>query len=54
VLRWRISRIRGSKAENLGVVAAPDVQAAINEAITDWKITDPDKQRRLVARREDA
>ena len=51
--RWRITRIRGSKAELLGTVLAPDQQSAIEEAIAYYKITDPEKQRRLVARQED-
>jgi hypothetical protein len=33
VQRWRISRIRGSKNEVVGVVTAPDREAVIQEAI---------------------
>ena len=51
--RWRITRIRGSKAELLGIVLAPDQKSAIDEAIEYYKITDPEKQRRLVARPEE-
>jgi hypothetical protein len=51
-VRWRISRIRGSKAEVLGVVLAADQKSVIEEAIEYYKITDPEKQRRLVARPE--
>ena len=51
--RCRITRIRGSKAELLGVVLAPDQKSAIEEAIEYYKITDPEKQRRLVTRPED-
>ncbi|HYJ85149.1 MAG TPA: hypothetical protein VEW46_03775 [Pyrinomonadaceae bacterium] len=38
--RWRVSRIRGVKNEVVGVVVAPDRDAAIVAAI--------EKQRRLV------
>jgi hypothetical protein len=38
--RWRISRMRGSKAKLLGVVLAPDQESAIEEAIEYYKITD--------------
>jgi hypothetical protein len=37
----------------LGIVLAPDQESAIEEAIEYCKITDPEKQRRLVARPED-
>ena len=47
--RWRVSRIRGSKNEVVGTVLAPDREAAIREAIEQHQITDPEKQRRLVA-----
>jgi hypothetical protein len=51
--RWQITRIRGSRAELLGIVLAPDQKSAIEEAIEYYKITDPEMQRRLVARPED-
>lgn len=51
--RWRITRIRGSKAELLGFVAAPNEISAIKVAIEDFRITNPDHQKRLVARVED-
>jgi hypothetical protein len=44
-----VSRIRGSKNEIVGVVVAPDREAAIQEAIEQHQITDLEKQRRLVA-----
>ena len=53
VLRWRITRIRGAKSEVVGIVVAPDKTAAIQDAIEQHKITDPEKQRRLVAWPED-
>ena len=49
IQRWRVSRIRGSKNEVVGVVVAPDKEAAIQVAIDEHKITDPERQRRLVA-----
>jgi len=51
--RWRISRIRGAKNEVVGVVVAPNRDAAIVAAIEQHQITDPEKQRRLVAWAED-
>ena len=47
--RWRVSRIRGSKNEMVGIVTAPNREAAIQGAIELHHITDPEKQRRLVA-----
>jgi hypothetical protein len=51
--RWKITRIRGNRAKLVGVVTAATEAAAIKRAIEDLQITDPEKQRRLVARRED-
>lgn len=51
--RWRIKRIRGNRAEVVGVVPAADEKAAIKTAIELYQITDPEKQKRLVAVRED-
>jgi hypothetical protein len=50
-LRLRITRIRGNRADLLGVVTAADEKSAIKVAKEDYKITDPEKQKRLVARR---
>jgi hypothetical protein len=47
--RWRVSSIRGAKNEVVGIVSAPDREAAIQEAIELHQITEPEKQRRLVA-----
>jgi hypothetical protein len=44
--RWRVSRIRGSKNEVVGIVLAPNQDAAIKLAIEEHRITDPEKQRR--------
>jgi hypothetical protein len=49
VQRWRVSRTRGAKNEVVGTVLAPDRETAIQEAIEQHQITDPEKQRRLVA-----
>ena len=53
IQRWRVSRIRGNRNETVGVVLAPDREAAIEVAIIENKIDDPDKQKRLVAWPED-
>ena len=52
-LRWLIYRTRGNKAELLAVVTAADEKSAIKTAIQDYKINDPEQQKRLVARRGD-
>ena len=49
--RWRIIRIRGTPAEELGTVEAPDPETAIKEAIRLYGITEPWEQERLAARR---
>jgi hypothetical protein len=49
--RWRISRIRGSPAEFIGFVEAPDDATAIKNAIEEFGITDREKKKRLVAQR---
>ena len=48
--KWRISRIKGSKAEQLGVVAAADAKADIKVAIKEFAVTNPEHQSRLAAR----
>ena len=48
--RWRISLIR-KEGEFLGVVDALGEAAAIKQAIKQFFITDPKRQRRLVAER---
>jgi hypothetical protein len=49
--RWPISRIRGTPAEFIGYVDAPDEATAIKNAIEEFEITDPEKKKRLVAQR---
>ena len=46
---WRITRIRGAKADRIGVVEAPDAEQAIKRAIEKYDITDPHQQKRLAA-----
>jgi hypothetical protein len=48
---WRISRIRGTPAAFIGIVDAPDKDTAIKKAIEEFKITNPEYQKRLVAHR---
>jgi hypothetical protein len=50
--RWRISRIRGTPAEQIGYVEAPDEATAIKTAIEQYGITDPQKQSRAGGRLE--
>lgn len=52
LLRWRVIRIRGPRAEVVGVVAAANEAAAIKVAAKEYKIN-PEQQRRLAARLED-
>jgi hypothetical protein len=42
--RWRISRIRGTPAQFIGFVDAPDDATAIKNAIEEFQITDPEKK----------
>ena len=48
---WAIYRIKSTPAERLGVVHAPDADAAIRRAIEVFGIADPQRQQRLMARR---
>jgi hypothetical protein len=48
--RWRISRI---PVEVIGYVEAENEKQAIKQAIKQFQISDPEKQRRLVAQRVD-
>jgi hypothetical protein len=47
---WRITIIR-KKGERLGTVEAATADEAIKVAIKEFGITDPERQRRLVAQR---
>jgi hypothetical protein len=48
---WSIYRIRGTPAAFVGIVEAPDERAALKKAIEEYKITDAEQQKRLIARR---
>ena len=50
-IRWRIYRFRKSPAELIGTVIAKDEAAAIARAVEQHQITDPEKRKRLFARR---
>jgi hypothetical protein len=50
---WRIHRIRKTPAAFIGIVEAPDEDAAIQAAIREFRIKDSDEQKRLVATRRD-
>jgi hypothetical protein len=52
-LRWVITRIRGKRADRIGVVKAADADAAIKIAIRELKVTDsgPAKARSLTGSR---
>jgi hypothetical protein len=49
---WRITRIKGKAAVDLGAVKAPDAKAAVATAIKQFEITDPEQRKRVAARRE--
>jgi hypothetical protein len=47
---WEITLIR-ERGKFLGYVEAPDADASIKQAIQELQITNPEQQRRLIARR---
>ena len=49
--KWRIFRIRGTPAADLGIVEAPDAETAIKVAVEKFKIANPEQQKRLMAQR---
>ena len=51
IATWRIYEFR-SEGRYIGSVTAADDKAAIEKAIEEFGITDPRRQRRLVAQRE--
>jgi hypothetical protein len=51
--RWRISRILGMPVEFIGYVEAENEKQAIKQAIKQFGISDPKKQKWLVAQRVD-
>jgi hypothetical protein len=48
--RWIVTLIKGSKSEEIGIVAAKDAASAIATVVKDRGITDSDYIKRLVAR----
>jgi hypothetical protein len=48
---WNVTRIRGTPAQFIGVVNAPDKDTAIKRAIEQFKITNPEHRKRLMAQR---
>jgi hypothetical protein len=49
--RWEITLIR-QRGQFLGFVDTPEERAAIEEAIKVFEATNPEQQKRLIARRE--
>ena len=47
---WQI-RVNGTPPIDLGIVEAPDAEAAIKEAIKQFNITNREQQKRLMAQR---
>jgi hypothetical protein len=50
---WRVICIHGNRAELVGTVPAADEKSAIKAAIKEYKIDNPEQQRRLAAARPD-
>ena len=48
--QWIVSRIRGPRAEYIGMVQAQSAEDAIRKTIEDYQISDPDQQARIAAR----
>jgi hypothetical protein len=48
---WSIYRLRGTPAVFVGDVQASDEKSAIQKAIEEFKITDAEQQKRLIAQR---
>jgi hypothetical protein len=48
---WSIFKLRGTPAQFIGIVEAPDETTAIQRAIEEFAITDPEAQKRLIAQR---
>jgi hypothetical protein len=48
--RWAVSLIRGSRAEHITIINAPDAESAIAAVVRDHNITDPHHIKRLAAR----
>jgi 1,2-phenylacetyl-CoA epoxidase PaaB subunit len=48
---WRIFRIKGTPAAEIGTVEAPDAETAIKVAIKEFNITNSEQQKWLMAQR---
>jgi hypothetical protein len=48
---WAIYRLKGTPAKLLGNVKAPNEESAIKKTIEEFSVTDPQQQKRLLARR---
>jgi hypothetical protein len=48
---WAIYRLNGTPAKLLGNVEAPDKESAIKRANVEFAVTNPQHQRKLLARR---
>jgi hypothetical protein len=51
-LAWEVTRIKGNAAAFVGLVKASDERTAIKATIAEFKIINPEHQKRLVARRQ--
>jgi hypothetical protein len=51
LIRWNVYRLRKSPAEFIATVRAADAATAIARVVEEKEITDPEKQKRLFARR---
>ena len=51
-MTWCIYRIRGTPAQYLDSIEAPDADSAVEKYATEHGITDAEQRRRLVAARE--
>jgi hypothetical protein len=49
--RWKVVRIKGSPAVEIGTVQAPDAATAIRIGIKEFEISDPEQRKRLAAYR---
>jgi len=50
-IQWEIYRLKGSPAAFVGIVYGPDEKSALKAAIKEFKITNPEQQKRLLIRR---
>ena len=50
--KWRITRIRGNRADRIGVVEALDAKAAIQAAIKKFDVKGKQEQARIAAMQE--